>query len=391
MEIPDRTVYPSRLRTYGTDGFRMNGVTEEAGCPRLFKLKYIERAIQEPSAYVLEYGSLVHDALFLAEEEDLALLPAALDKAVERSDVPLGPDAYTEAVKDLTRYMDRRDDHLATVAVEQHLTMPLMEIDGVEYLMGGYIDRIAIDTDDPRTVYVVDYKTDRTPPGQAKIDANNQMTHYAAIVRGNLDKYLPGVDPEQARIVIVYDAIKWYPVYSERPHWQMDDYVDWCKAMTRRIVADQEAKPVLNPACSWCPAKYDCPAFQALPGEGETLADRMSKTSNLEQRVLMMQQAEMTIRALKGMVDEVVSEVKAEAPLEVNGVRYEMVDDFATDWDLATLYEVLGEKFFDVVSVTGYKVKDVLHRYPELQGQVDACMSRYQKDRRRLKKLPVED
>lgn len=391
MQIPDRTVYPSRLRTYGTAGFRMNGISEEAGCPRLFKLKYQEKAIKEPSAYVLEYGSLVHDALYLAEEEDLPLLPNALDAAVQRSDVPLGPEAYEEAVKDLTRYLDRRDDHLATIAVEQHLKAPLVEIGGEQYYMGGYIDRLAIDPDDPYTLYVIDFKTSRTPPSQAQVDANNQMTHYAALVRGNLDKYMPNVDPKDVRIITVIDAIKWYPVYSERQHWQLDEYVDWCSAMTRRIVGDEEGAPVLGPACSNCAAKYDCSEFLGLPGEGKTVADRMSKTTDLEQRVLLMQQAEMTVKALKAMIEEVMTEVKAEAPMEVAGIRYEMVDDYRTEWDLAALQDVLGQRFLNVVSVTGYKVDDVVHHSPELKQQVEACKNRYPKDRKRLKRGLVDE
>jgi len=394
MRVPNNTIRVSHLRTYGTTGFAMDGVAEEAGCPALFRAKYVEETLKEPRSYPLEYGTLVHDAFYLAEEENLPLLPDALEKAWSRIEVPLGPEAYEEAFSDLQGYMDRPDDAYACIAVEQELTAPLMEIDGEEYLFGGRLDWVGVDPMDPLTLVVRDYKSNRQPPSQKGVDEDNQMTHYIALVRANLHKYLPDVDPRDVTIIGQLDAFKWYVVSTQRDHDTLDRYLDWLRAMTRKIVSDETGEPVINDGCSYCPLKYDCPEFTALPGRGETLADRMSTTTDLTQRAYMMQEAQLTMKALDAMVKEVQGELKAEAikgtPREVNGIRYEAVDDWATDWDVIKLHDVLGDKFYNVVNVTKYKVDDVVKKDPELKNGVEASQTRFVKERPKLKSTKID-
>src|SRR4051812_38595194 len=107
MRIPQNTLRTSHLRTYGSTGLDADTGTPIAGCPALYKAKYVEFKLKEPRSFPLEFGTLIHDALYLAEEEDLALVPDALDKAWSRSDVPLDAAAYQEALDDLTAYMER--------------------------------------------------------------------------------------------------------------------------------------------------------------------------------------------------------------------------------------------------------------------------------------------
>lgn len=395
MRIPKNTIRVSHLRTYGTSGFAMEGVTEEAGCPALYKAKYVTHSLKEPRSYPLEYGTLVHDAFYLAEEENLPLLPDALEKAWGRIEVPLGPDAYAEAFSDLQSYMDRPEDAYACVAVEQDLSAPLMEIDGSEYFFGGRLDWIGVDPEDPLTLIVRDYKSNRQPPSQKGVDDDNQMTHYIALVRANLHLYLPGVDPRDVTIIGQLDAFKWYVVSTQRDHETLDRYLDWLRAMTRRIVQDEEAEPVLNDGCSYCPLKYDCKAFRSLPGRGETLADRMSTTTDLTQRAYLMQQAQLVIKSLDAAVKEVQGELKAKAikgdPQTINGIRYETVDDWKTDWDGPKLHEVLGDKFYQVIGVTQYKVDALIKKDPELRNGIEAARSRYVGEKPRLKSVKTDE
>lgn len=394
MRIPDNTLYMSRVKTYGSIGFEMEGVDEEPGCPRLYRAKYEDFRIREPASAAASYGSLIHDALYLSEQEDLPPLPDALDKAVERLDVTIDAGLYDEAVRDLTKYMDREDRGRATIAVEQHLTAPLVEIDGIQYFFGGYIDKLEIDPDDPHTIYVVDYKTNRQPPSQSSVDRNNQFTMYCALVRANLDKYMPGVDPDEVRFVGVMDAIKWYELETWKEGWQLDQFLDWLSAICRRIVADQDALPVLNDGCSWCPVKYDCPEFKRLPGKGDTIADRMSTTTDLEQRVFLMQQAQLTIKGL----DKIVKEVKAElldqavkgTPVTANGVTYQAEDAWENQFDIPKLHELLGEMFYNVVTPTAYKINAAIKDDPEKKNQLDAITQRIPKEKPQLKARKAE-
>jgi hypothetical protein len=384
VRIPNDTIRVSHLRTYGTTGFAMDGVTEEPGCPKLYRAKYVDHKLKEPRSYPLEYGTLLHDAFFLAEEENLPLLPDALEKAWGRLEVPLGPDAYTEAQQDLQTYMDRPEDIYACIAVEQDLDADLdLEIDGVRYRFGGRLDWIGIDPEEPLTLIVRDYKSNRQPPSQKGVDEDNQMTHYIALIRANIEKYLPGVDPASVTIIAQIDAFKWYVVSTQRDHETLDRYLDWLRAITRRIVQDEEGEPVLNPGCSYCPLKYDCKAFRSLPGRGETLADRMSTSTDLEQRVYLMQQAELVIRSLSTMVDEVKTELKQEAIAgnvhTFNGIKYGVADDWATEWDAQRLHEVLSDRFYNVVNVTQYRVDALVKADPALKLEVDRCRTRYVK------------
>lgn len=54
------------------------------------------------------------------------------------------------------------------------------------------------------------------------------------------------------------------------------------------------------------------------------------------------------------------------------------------------MHEVLGEKFYDVISVTKYKVDALVKKDPELRQGVDACQNRYVAEKPRLKSQKAE-
>lgn len=393
MRIPDQTIRTSHIRTYGSTGFSLEGVTDEPGCPALYKAKYADgMTFKEGRSYALEYGTLLHDVFYLMEEENLPPLPDALEKAWARAETTLGPEAYNEAIEDLTVYMDRPDDGYACVAVEQELQAPLMEIDGVQYYFGGRLDWIGIDPNQPNVLVVKDYKSNRTPPRQQTLDADNQFTHYIALAKANSHLYLPEIHPDDVRVIGIMDAFKWRQVETYREEWQIERYMDWLKAMCRRIVQDDEGLPVLNEDCSWCPMRMSCPEFQALPLTAEAVVADLQNATSLTDKVELMDHALLVMKNLKPLIADVQAELKRKAahdgPVHVGDMVYDVETSWENVWDVGRLADVLGDDFMNVVSVTAYKVDAVVKRKPELKEEVDRCKNRLPKD---MKKLVVKD
>lgn len=388
MRIPENTIRTSHIRTYGSTGFSLEGVADEPGCPHLYKAKYVDGGLKEMRSYALEYGTLLHDVFYLVEEENLPPLPDALEKAWARAETTLGPEAYQEAIDDLTTYMDRSDDGYACVAVEQELTAPLMEIDGVQYYFGGRLDWIGIDPTQPNVLVVKDYKSNRFPPRQQTLDADNQFTHYIALAKANAYKYLPDVHPDDVRVIGIMDAFKWRQVETYREEWQIERYMDWLMAMCRRIVQDNEALPVLNEDCAWCPLRMTCPEFTGVPVEGEVLVQRFQMTDRLEDRVELMEHAMLVMKNLKPLIADVQDELKTKAthdgPQFVGDMVFDVEPSWENVWDVSRLATVLGDDFLNVVGVTAYKVDAVVKRKPELKEDVERCKTRLPKDTKKL-------
>jgi len=304
MEIPYGKLHPSKMLAYGAGSFELTPGVEEAGCPRMYKMKYEERERNVEFSDRLQYGGTVHRAIERAASGNIDLLDA-LDLVWPEI---LGADAYEEAVNDLVTLQGRREPYV-TVASEIELTMPL--IDGTQ--LAGILDRVAIDPNDPHTLVVEDYKTNRFPPSRADVDKWVQGKTYAALARHHAARW---EIEEPVRIVARFHAIKWRPievVWSDR---QIDMFETWAAVVARNILADEQAAPRINPGCSWCVYKGKCPAFKALPQKGsEIVLEKMSREP-LDERARFLVEAKDAVKHLTAYVKDTEAALKEKATVE---------------------------------------------------------------------------
>jgi len=373
MRIPENRLHYQHIAAYGAGGLELTPGIEEPGCPRRYRMKYVESGEPYAPSAPLSYGSALHECLYLVEEEGLTP-----EEALRRAWRPeLGPARYSEALHDLEDLMSRGGPltQLHTVAVEQFLTAFLYEDEDfgpIEY--GGVLDWIGVDGslgDEPvPTLFFSDYKTNRAPPSQTAAEEWRQGKGYAWLLRENAARYLP--DADRVRIVGYLDAIKWYALRIEYDDDELDEFKEWAISVARTILRDKEGRAKLNPGCSFCAVRHDCPAFRQLPGIGETLAERMSRAP-LDDRVRMMHRAQDVIKKLEMVVDDttaaLVEKVLAEGgPVNVGGKTWEVEQTTSTVVDPVAAFEVMGDDFWKVAKVSVTGVRRWLKSHPEVSG-----------------------
>lgn len=371
------TLYVSRLRAYGAAGFLLDEHESQRGCPRQYRKKYVEEVVPRESTDQQAYGSAIHGALYLMEEEMLAP-EVALQRVWPAS---LGPEWWAEAVADLNKYLERGGpmNKYGTIAVEVDLYAPLYEDETFGPVwFGGAVDWLGIDVENPQTLHAVDYKTNRQPPSRADVAKDIQLKAYDYLIRANWAQWMASTRPD---IVFHLDAIKWYDIELRHTEDDIEEWHAWAEAIARTILRDEVGAPVVSEGCGWCPVKGTCPAYQALPGDGLVLAEARSGLS-LAQRWEWHEKAKVTIKALKDGVDEidalVAQKVAVEGTVEIPGRRWSTVPKFENDVDVDELRRRIGDReFLTLVSVTQSAIKDWVKRQPDpdqWSGLLDAVI-----------------
>jgi hypothetical protein len=361
IPVSEKTGFPTisatQLRTYGAGGFALDEQEETKGCPRQWKAKYVDRVVDDgPRSYPLQYGSFIHEVFYAMEQDGLSP-----EEAVEaKFPVDGDPKMIQEALDDLRGYMERGStpsDRFATIGVELDLAAELyVDEEYGPIWWRGILDWVGIDPEDPGIVHVVDYKSNRFPPTIEAVRGDVQMKSYAWLIKQNAERL--GLPPN-VRVVVHLDAIKWREVVV----WFTDDDIDewhtWAVAVTRTIVRDEECAPVINPGCSWCPVADTCPAMEALPKIGEEMLgavpdgdwDARMRWRDQANRVRLL--LEKRVKAIDEARDE---EVHRNGELIANGYRWFLEAAWKTKVDARRLHRVLGDVFYEIVTVPKTKV-----------------------------------
>jgi hypothetical protein len=344
---------------------------DEPGCPWLYQKKYVHRKKMPEFAWQLDYGSAIHGALQVMEEEMIDPLEAL--KRVWPAE--LGPERFDEAMRDLRAWLENPDD-LHTIATEQDLTAVLYEDEDFGVVkIGGRIDRIAIDGVNPSVIYFDDYKTDRRPPSYKALNRWIQGYFYASILKANAHRYMPD---QNAEVVGRYEAVKWYRLQKVFTDDDLEVFLAWAESIARRILRDKKPEPVLNPGCGWCPIRVDCAAWQALPGEGTGLLERMAKLP-LEKRVAEWDEVKSIARRLDQISKETEAAVKDKvaaegAAVEMAGIRWSLANAERRWADPRQLHQIMGDAFYDTVRVTLGDVDTFKEDHPELGAKIEKAI-----------------
>lgn len=386
MRIPDGpegtpaegkpTLYVSRLHAYGAGGYTLVDQEAEQGCPRQYRKRYVDHdpRMREESD-TLSFGRVIHAALALMETASIS----PEDALRQAWDQRLGPEWMAEAVEDLDGYLARASDRMSTVATEVDL-YGLLYVDEVfgEVWFGGRLDRLEVDVNDPGTLHVRDYKTNRRPVARAAMKGDVQLKSYDWLVRQNWARLMGSTTSPS--IVVHLDLVKHYDLDWWYEAQEIEEWAAWCEAIARAILRDEAGDPMVGPGCAWCPVKDDCRAYRALPGQGRGMLERRQVT-DLVRMVAWRDEAAETVRLLKAGIDDIdatiAERVDAEGGSAVVGASlFTREASEARKADLRRVHAVLGDQFYDLASVSLTKLDDLSRGDPQLRDALNACIAK---------------
>jgi hypothetical protein len=391
------TVSPSMLRRYGAAGFYLDSQEESMGCPRQYRLWYVDKADRGEKAPELLHGIVVHRALHLMEVNTLGPEEALKEAWSESPDfLSLGPEHYAEALKSLTGYVERESspmDRFAGLANEVRMSARLYDDDDFGPVdIQGVVDRISTDYDDPTLIHATDFKTNRYPPSVEEVKKDLQAKTYPWLIYRNLDKLNLGDAFDQPKVIFHLDAINWRELpgvyFSEA---DLEEWHDYVVAIVRAILRDKEGAPVLNPGCARCPFKVGCPAYESLPNGAEDLlkvkpADREALADwlrTLSTYRLLLKKAEDEAN------DQFAQDAMTTGLIEAGVYRWERVPRLVAQLDTRRLHELLGDEFYDLVTVTQTALEgNARGRAPSTAAEILECL-RKEPDGTKIKKSRI--
>lgn len=365
MRIPNGpnghpTVSASQLRTYGAGGFTLDDQEAQKGCPRLYNAKYVERVVPDESSYELDYGRFFHDVLFRMEEDGLTPDEALLEAFPANGT----PEMMAEARADLTAYLERGAspvDRFTTIAVESELDA-LLYVDDVygPVYYRGFIDWLGLDSAFMSTIHVVDYKTNRQPPSFDQVAGDVQLKGYDWLVMQNAERMGITSTPD---VIVHLDAVKWNEIEVRFTREEIESWQDWAIALVRKILRDDEAKPVVNPGCGYCPIKDTCPAFADLPAVAHRLADSVVGLTEDDSKVQWRDAANSVRLLLEKAVKQIDGDLKARATrdgiLVIGDHQWERVPEWKDVYDLRALHRAIGNDFYGVINPVKSRIESV--------------------------------
>ncbi len=224
-------------------------------CPAKFKFQYEDRLPSAPSP-ALSFGDSLHRALHLFHSRPVPIAPtlAELHEMLESVWVREG---YRDESEERTYFAHGRqvleqyhrenaDAYRIPAALEHRFTI---EVEGVS--VSGVIDRM--DRIPGGGYEIVDYKTNRRLPPQARIDQDLQLSiyHLAACE-------VWGIEPER---LTLYYLLPGQRMSTSRTRRDVDDLRRRIATVAERVAAGR-FEPKQNPLCDWCEYQRLCPLFR---------------------------------------------------------------------------------------------------------------------------------
>ncbi|HEX6331110.1 MAG TPA: PD-(D/E)XK nuclease family protein [Actinomycetota bacterium] len=239
-------------------------------CPAKFKFQYEDRVPRSPSP-ALSFGDSLHRALHLFHDRPVPV-PPSLEELHEMLDLTWVSDGFTGESEErmyrdhgrqvLAQYhREAAPDYRIPAALEFRFTV---EVEGVE--LSGVIDRM--DRIPGGGYEIIDYKTNRRLPPQARIDADLQLSVYHLAA-----KEVWGIEPERLTLHYLLPAQR---MTTRRTTADVDLLRRRIATVAERIAAGK-FEPRQNPLCDWCEYQPLCPLFRhRYEREGGDPAPRMT-------------------------------------------------------------------------------------------------------------------
>jgi putative RecB family exonuclease len=226
-------------------------------CPAKYRFQYEDR-LPTSTSPALAFGDTLHRTLHRFHDRPVPVAPS-LDELHEMLLLEWVPDGYRGAEEE-GLYLDHAHQVLADyhrvnapsfaipAALEFRFTI---EVEGVQ--LSGVIDRM--DRIPGGGYEIVDYKTNRRLPPQARVDQDLQLSVYHLAA-----KEIWGIEPER---LTLYYLLPGQRMTTERTRDQIDDTRRRIAAVAERIAAGK-FEPRANPLCDWCDFQARCPLFRHM-------------------------------------------------------------------------------------------------------------------------------
>lgn len=224
-------------------------------CPAKFKFQYEDRVPQARSA-ALSFGDSLHRALHLFHNRPVPVAPS-VDELLDMLEACWVSEGFGDASEErtyvdhgrqvLTQYhRENADDYRIPAALEFRFTI---DVEGVA--LSGVIDRM--DRIPGGGYEIVDYKTNRRLPPQARIDQDLQLSIYHMAARE-----IWGIEPERLTLYYLLPGQRMTTVRTPR---DVDELRRRIAIVAERIEAGM-FEPRHNPLCDWCDYRPLCPLFR---------------------------------------------------------------------------------------------------------------------------------
>jgi putative RecB family exonuclease len=224
-------------------------------CPAKYRFQYQDR-LPTSTSPALAFGDTLHRTLHRFHDRPVPVAPS-VQELHEMLQLEWVSDGYrSEEEEGLYR------DHALQVLTDYHrvnapsFTIPAalefrftVEIEGVQ--LSGVIDRM--DRIPGGGYEIVDYKTNRRLPPQARVDQDLQLSVYHVAA-----KEIWGIEPER---LTLYYLLPGQRMTTTRTRQDVDDTKRRVAAVAERIDAGR-FEPRANPLCDWCDFQARCPLFR---------------------------------------------------------------------------------------------------------------------------------
>jgi putative RecB family exonuclease len=240
-------------------------------CALAFYFQYVSPGERESRGGAPEFGTILHAALertyqWIVGKEFSGPFPTdelirAYQEAWQEGKLT-GVHTFQEGLHLLRSYARSHPvvNHWDILAIEQEFNINLGG-----YTVNGFIDRV--DRLGPRSIAIVDYKSNRLLFTREELEGDLQMSMYGIVARR--------LYPWAERISFVFHMLR-HDTHqgTERTAQELDDAAGYVIALgTQSETQDREWLPTLNPLCGYCDHRRRCPAYaQALAGKHEVTA-----------------------------------------------------------------------------------------------------------------------
>jgi putative RecB family exonuclease len=224
-------------------------------CPAKYRFQYEER-LPTASSPALTFGDVLHRALFRFHDRPVPVAPSLEDLQGflddEWSDEGYRDPGEETLYKDHARqvltdyHRENADQFRIPAALEYRFTI---EVEGVA--LSGVIDRM--DRIPGGGYEIIDYKTGRRLPPQARIDQDLQLSVYHLAA-----KEIWGIEPEK---LTLYFLLPGQRMTTRRTAADADTLRRRIATVAERIAAGK-FEPRQNPLCDWCDFQARCPLFR---------------------------------------------------------------------------------------------------------------------------------
>ncbi len=224
-------------------------------CPAKFKFQYEDRVPQSRSP-ALAFGDSLHRALHLFHNRPVPV-PPSLEELHDMLEMSWVSEGFVDESEE-RMYRDHGRQVLAQYhrenAAEYRIPAALefrftIQVEGVE--LSGIIDRM--DRIPGGGYEIIDYKTNRRLPPQARIDRDLQLSVYHLAA-----KEVWGIEPER---LTLYYLLPGQRMTTGRTAADVDELRRRIATVAERITAGK-FEPRQNPLCDWCEYQSLCPLFR---------------------------------------------------------------------------------------------------------------------------------